>query len=195
MDKIACTIESPIKMQFVIERLAIEHGVTKDQMLSSLFYESETFLNVLKEINGDNEETLKPEIETKEKFDKRFRDAIQDTVKNKVFSDNEISILKEAYYFSQMAENVIIPQPKPHDKARYKKYENAINTIEEMLTISNHLDTEHLLRPLHETYNLLVRSKMDWKNYYKQEMNENLTKLNLSDYAKKNIIESFKKSI
>jgi len=195
MDEIVITSEAPRKMQFVIEYLAIEHGVTKDQMFRSLIYESESFINELKEMKEDSEEILRPKIETKEEFDKRFRCAIQDTVKNKVFSDNEISILKKAYYFSQMAEYATVPQPKPHDKARYKKYENAINTIDEMLTISNHIDTERLLRPLQETYNLLIKSKMDLKNHYKQKRNEELTKINLSDYAKKDIIESFKKSI
>ena len=174
--------------QIVLEHLAIDQGVTLHEMLNHLLSTSKTVQEIDHSITEE-------EIETKNEFNERFRNSLQDTVKNHHFTDDEIAILKKAYYFSQMMDKATVPQPTPHDKNRYKKYKNAIDTIEEMLILSNSADKEMLLSPLQRTYNLLIKSKMDIKKDYKKKMDNELSKISISNYSRKNIIESFTKSI
>jgi len=177
----------------VIETIAIAHGETYDQAMERVMYESDTANKAYNKLHKVDPKI--PNIETDIEFDIRFKKAIHYDIKKYMPSDNEILILKEAYYYYKMSKSAIVPQPTPHDKKRYKKYKNAIDTIEEMLTISKYVDSETLLEQLKQTYNVLIQSKADIKKMYIQKMNEKLSTLKYSKYTNTNIIETFKNTL
>ena len=193
-NKVDITTEITKKSVHVVERIAILRGTTYSEMLDYLLCTSPK-LNQFMTLEEINLIQCQPGIETEEEFDLRFRETIKDDVKNIEFSKSEIMILKTAYYFFQMREGESLIEERPHDKGRYKKYKNALDTIDEMLSLSNHLEKENILSKLYQTYELLVISRNDAKKTYLDKMNTELDKLNLTKYAKKSLTDTFQKSL
>ena len=167
-----------------IENMAIIHGVTYQRMFDYLI------ASAIAETGKAAHPIQK--IESPEEFDFRFRNTISDAVKKIELTDSKIMILKKAYYFFKMRNEESVITEKPHDKGRYKKYENAINLIDEMLSIANQYEKEKIISGLYQVYDRLILSRNDVKKIYTEKMNNELSKLKLTEYAQNNLIEIFK---